>query len=365
MTPFPALVRLLLLAAAWVAPGLAAVTAPTLLWAQERTVVDIYSATDSAAFLPLIDAFERRRPDIRVTYREFNTAELFDHVLRRHGDPDFTADVIISSAADLQTRLVNKGLAMPVSVPGEETLPDWASWRGELWGFTYEPAALVYNRAAFADRPLPESHSDLAGMIRDDPAFFDHRIGTFDARLSGIGYMFATQDDIQGQNASRLVESLGRAHARLFCCTAPMLDGVAGGDLVMAYNVIGSYALARVREDPRVGIHFMSDYTLIMTRAAFILKSTPVPDAAADFLRFLLSADGQHLIATRSSLIPLLESARSQPEIRSLTGGQRVPPFPIKLGPGLLAYLDTLKKRNFLANWEASIHPRPPPDPGQ
>ncbi len=342
--------------------GLLVLGTPGPVRAQAPVQVDIYSATDAEAFLPLIEAFERRHPDIKVTYREFDTADLFDHVMRHHDDPDFPADIIISSAADLQIKLVNKGMALRFTGPSDDALPAWASWRDELRGFTFEPAALVYNKAAFAGRPLPETHSELASMIRDDPAFFDHRIGTFDARLSGIGYLFATQDEIQGQNASRLVESLGRARARLFCCSQQMLNGVASGELVMAYNVIGSYALGRAAQDPRIGLHFMADYTLIMTRSGFVLRRSPVRGAAVAFLSFLLSPEGQFLIATRSSLIPLMESARHQSEILALTSGQRLPPLPIKLGPGLLAFLDTLKKRNFLANWEASIHPsRPTP----
>ncbi|MCF8482023.1 MAG: ABC transporter substrate-binding protein [Rhodospirillum sp.] len=328
-----------------------------LVQAQKPVVVHVYSATDSAAFTPLIEAFEASRPDIDIEYREFNTAELYEEVLANRERAGFEADVIISSAMDLQVKLVNQGLALPLDSLVGTFPPDWASWRGELLGFTYEPVSLVYNRAAFKGRDLPASHSDLASMIRDDPDFFDGHLGTFNAYLSGVGYLFATQDEVQGQNAARLVESLGRARVRLFCCSEDMMDGVASGDLVLAYNVIGSYALDRASRDSRIGVHFMSDYTLIMSRSAFVLKKTPVPHAAAAFVQFLLSVEGQSLIGTTSSLIPLSESARVQDAVRALTEGIRVAPVPIKLGPGLLVYLDTMKKKAFLGNWGASIRP--------
>jgi ABC-type Fe3+ transport system substrate-binding protein len=325
--------------------------------AQKPVVVHVYSATDSRAFTPLIEAFEARRPDIHIEYREFNTSELYEEVLAKGSRADFEADVVISSAMDLQVDLVNHGLALPLDFQAGAFPPEWARWRGELLGFTYEPVALVYSKAAFDGRELPASHSDLASMIRDDPGFFDGRLGTFDTYLSGVGYLFATQDEIQGQNAARLVESLGRARARLFCCSEEMMDQVANGALVLAYNVIGSYALDRASRDPRIGVHFMSDYTLIMSRSAFVLKKTPVPHAAAAFVQFLLSTVGQSLIGTTSSLIPLWESARVQDAVRALTEGFRVAPVPIKLGPGLLVYLDGMKKKAFLGNWGASIQP--------
>jgi ABC-type Fe3+ transport system substrate-binding protein len=323
----------------------------------QKVVVHVYSATDEAAFSPLIAAFEARRPDIDIEYREFNTAELYDTVIAGADNPRFEADVIVSSAMDLQVSLVNRGLALPQEPLAESFPPDWASWRDELFGFTYEPVAVVYNKAAFLGRRLPSSHADLASMIRDDPDFFDGRLGTFDAHLSGVGYLFATQDDIQGQNAARMVESLGRARAHLYCCSEDMMDGVSSGRDVLAYNVIGSYALARAEQDPSIGVHFMADYTLIMARSAFVLKKTPVPHAATAFLRFLLSTEGQNLIGTSSSLIPLLESAREREAVRHLTEGIHVAPVPIRLGPWLLTYLDTMKKKAFLGNWMASINP--------
>ncbi|TFF23160.1 ABC transporter substrate-binding protein [Jiella endophytica] len=322
--------------------------------APERTVLDVWSATDKAAMSAIVAGFEAAYPNVSVRYTEFNTSELQDAVLAAKEMPD----VVISSAMDLQVELVNRGLASPVSdVP--ET-PDWARWREELFGFTQEPVALVYNRQAFSDRRLPSTRSELAGMIRDEPSFFDGRVGTYDVALSGVGYMFAAQDAQRGFQASRLVESLGRARARTYCCTSDMVGDVATGKLVLAYNVIGSYALEQVRQDARLGILLLSDYALVFTRSVLVPKESDAKGAAGDFIRFLLSDAGQTLIDRNSSLFPLIESFREGQSFFESRFEGSTSLLPIRLRPSLLTWLDGRKKAKFLHDWQASIKGRSP-----
>ncbi|MFP3442836.1 hypothetical protein R0K18_34380, partial [Pantoea sp. SIMBA_133] len=80
--------------------------------------------------------------------------------------------------------------------------------------------------------------------------------GTYDIESSGVGYIFAFEDASQASTWGRLLESLGQNRARLFCCSSEVIDGVRTGRLVLGYNVLGSYALARQEEDPRIGIIF-------------------------------------------------------------------------------------------------------------
>ncbi|MEN3793006.1 ABC transporter substrate-binding protein [Fulvimarina sp. MAC3] len=317
--------------------------------AQERTVLEIWSATDREAIEPVIQRFEALNPSIDIDYTEFNTAELYKAVL----DADHLPDLVMSSSMDLQVDLVNAGYAAPVDdVP--ET-PGWSRWRDELFGFTREPVALVYDREAFAGRDLPVSRSDLAGMLRDDPAFFEGRVGTYDVTVSGVGYMFATQDAQRGYQASRLVESLGRAHARLYCCTGEMIDDIASGDLVLAYNVIGSYANRMVADNPRLSLLLLRDYALVFTRSVFVTRSADHPSEAKSFVRFLLSPEGQSTLRDESSLDPVGSEDPVETGVLAsqLSGGAAL--LPIRLRPDLLTWLDDRKKQRFLKDWKASM----------
>ncbi|MDY8110303.1 ABC transporter substrate-binding protein [Fulvimarina sp. 2208YS6-2-32] len=314
--------------------------------AQERVVLQLWSATDRDAIESIIERFEVLNPAIDIVYTEFNTAELHQAVL----EADTLPDLVISSAMDLQIDLVNDGYA--VSIENMPDTPDWSRWRGELFGFTREPVALVYDRKAFENRPLPTSRSDLATMLRDDPAFFDGRLGTYDVALSGVGYMFATQDAQRGYQASRLVESLGRARTRLYCCTGEMIDDVASGRLVLAYNVIGSYASRMVADDPRLGLLLLSDYALVFTRSVFVTKGSDHQEEAKGFVRFLLSPEGQAQLAEHSFLAPLVGN---DPDTLGDPFEGSTALLPIRLRPGLLTWLDDRKKERFMRDWHASI----------
>lgn len=317
---------------------------------REGTVLDVWSATDTAAMSPIVKGFETSHPGIGIRYTEFNTSELHAAILAAKDMPD----LVISSSMDLQVELVNRGFASPVSDIAET--PEWSRWRGELYGFTQEPVALIYNRDAFSARKLPATRSELAGMIRDDPAFFDGRVGTYDIALSGVGYMFATQDAQRGFQASRLVESLGRAKAKVYCCTGDMVSEVAEGKLVLAYNVIGSYALDQVQKDPRLGILLLSDYALVFTRSVFVTKDSDAKVAAGQFVQFLLSDAGQSLIEMRSSLFSLVKSFREGQSFFETRFVGSTSLLPIRLRPSLLTWLDDKKKEKFLREWQASIH---------
>lgn len=316
-------------------------------------VLEVYSATDLAAISPLIEAFEAKHPGITVRYTEFQSGDLYKAIRNNDGRPD----VVISSAMDLQTALVNDGFAQKVTLEHAGTQPAWASWRDELFGFTFEPVVMVYNEQAFAGRKLPRDRSELAGMIRDDPDFFDGRIGTYDIRASGVGYLFATQDARRGYQFPRLMESFGRANARLYCCTSEMLDDLVSGRIVFAYNLIGSYAMKAATRNPRIKVTLFSDYTIVMIRTAFIPKTAPNSAAAATFLGFLLSPDGQQAIESVSGLVPLTDD-RSKPRMNGLLA-QSNTLIPIRLGPGLLTYLDTYKRRRFVSDWSASVSAKP------
>ncbi|RRJ84203.1 ABC transporter substrate-binding protein [Aestuariirhabdus litorea] len=313
----------------------------------------IFSATDIEAIAPVIAAFEARHPGIKVEYHDYQTNQL-DRDLR---SGKLKGDVVISSAMDLQTRLVNDGYAQALDIPEAQVMPSWSHWRQEIFGFSFEPVVVAYNRRAFAGRRLPTTHEALANDLRVNQAQYQGRVGTYDIRLSGAGYLFATQDAVVSSISARLQEGLGRASAKLYCCTNDMLDEVADGEIDLAYNLLGSYALARSRADHRLGVLLPEDYTLVITRTAWVPLSAPNPELATEFIRFLLSLAGQQQIADNSELIPLHPDIQGRLAVRNLKGQQELRFQPIGVGAALLVYQDRMKRERFLREWQDAYQP--------
>ncbi|HLX23549.1 MAG TPA: extracellular solute-binding protein, partial [Usitatibacter sp.] len=139
--------RILLLAAALL-PAIAIAQAPAgypadyakvIAAAKAEGKVVIYSALDTKAAQPLIRDFNAVYPDIKVEYNDMNSTELYNRFIAEVAAGQGGADVMWSSAMDLQVKLVDEGKAMAYASPEASKLPSWAVYKGEAWGTTYEP----------------------------------------------------------------------------------------------------------------------------------------------------------------------------------------------------------------------------------
>lgn len=318
----------------------------------------IASVTDLVAIRPLLDGFLERFPDLEVTYRQMQSLELYRAAKDACGSGEPFADIVISSAIAEQVKLVNDGCAAQLTVALPSTHPQWAQWQNSLVGMTFEPAVIVYDREAFPSGDVPQNRFDLVDLLRQTERF-EGKVGTYDIERSGVGYMFAFQDEYQASTWGRLLEGLGRNRVKLFPSSSDIIDRVADGRLAIGYNVLGSYAMARQEADPRIGIVFPEDYTIVLSRAAFIPENALNAVAANALIEFSVSPEGQKLLAGSARLF----SPGAGPGLLSAYLRERGIAFnaealrPIAFSPRLLASLDRVKLRIFLEQWNKSVNP--------
>jgi ABC-type Fe3+ transport system substrate-binding protein len=267
-------------------------------------------------------------------------------------------DLAVSSAVDLQFKLVNDGYALRYDSAAARELPDWAVWRNEAFGFTFEPAVIVYNKQRLPAADVPHTRAELNELLARQPVRFNSRVATYDPATSGVGYLFATQDAEQSPGFWELVHNFGINYVRLHDTTADILDRVASGEYLLGYNVLGSYAQLRADHDPAIGVILPQDYTLVMSRVAFIPRSAPHPELAKLFLEFLLSEAGQRIIAERTGLAAIHPAVSGPMTAARLQSEARDSLRPIRIGPGLLVYLDQFKRAKFLNRWNRFLRNR-------
>jgi len=356
MTPFRSLrVALLLLGCAvchpaWAAPGdIRRFPAQGVPEAR----LCIQGSTDIEVFAAVIGDYQRLHPRTEVVYQDVIAWDMYQRYL--HPAPGARcADLLISASMDLQTKLVNDGHALAHRSPQTEALPAWAQWRHEVFGISYEPVAIVYNTARLPAAQVPRTRRQLLELLRAPGQPLRGRIGTYDVERSGVGYLFATQDGQIGSMAGALLAALGDNQVVLEERTGVLLDRVGRGELLLAYNVLGSYAQARIDAGAPLAIVQPEDYTLVALRTAVIPRDTPHAAEARRFLDYLLSPRGQRVLSREARLQPILAEAGAAD--RATRPAMR----PIALGPGLLVYLDALKRRQFLQAWRSSMRRKPP-----
>lgn len=322
--------------------------------AMPARVLAIDSTTDIGIIRPVIEAFQERNPAVEIRYNELTTNALHARVAEACATGVGVSDIVISSAMDLQVRLVNDGCAMMLDYPLLQQLPDHARWRDELFGLTFEPAVIVYNRRLIAPTEAPIDHFALLDLLRQ-PDRFAGRIGTYDIETSGLGYLYATLDAQQSSTWGRLIEAFGRNRVQLFCCTADILERVADGRLTFGYNVLGSYAFARAAAYPDLAIVLPSDYTLVLTRAAFVPKAAANAADAMELLAFTQSPEGRAILNGAARLFSAVDGATALFDQAGISEDARPSLRPIPLSPALLAGLDSMKRELFLAQWRESL----------
>jgi iron(III) transport system substrate-binding protein len=317
--------------------------------ANKEGTLSIYSTTDAREVAQLLQDFRSLYPQIRVEYSDINSTELYSRFIAEVAAKEGTADLLWSSAMDLQIKLVNDGYAQAYASPEKPNLPPWAIWKNEAYGITAEPVVLVYNKRLVPESEVPRTRADLEHLLTNNPNY-DGKIAMMNPERSGAGFLYITQDLQVTRDNWRLVRAMGRAHVQLYSSTSAMLERVSTGEHLLAYNMIGPYALEREARDPAIGVVLPSDYTLVASRIALIPADARHPAAAKLFLDYLLSQRGQGFLAHKH-MTPVRSDVDAPPGTHIDAPNMRA----IRVGPELLANLDQIKRLRFLKDWRSAL----------
>lgn len=313
----------------------------------------VYSTLDEGLAAPLIAAFQTRFPDVAVRYEDLLTGAIRDRVRRETDDGGATADFVFSSGMDLQMSLANDGYALAVRPPAAKDWPDWAQWQDRAYALTFEPAVLVYHRPSFPDGP-PQSRRALMDWLRAQ-AGMGGAVGTYDITLSALGYLFLARDEERSGDIWTLLAAMADAGLEVFPTSQEIIDRVAEGRLKLGYNILGSYAADQARQRPDLGLVLLRDYTVVVSRVALVPRAARNPDLGEAFLGFLMSREGQEVLARKLRLPAVSLEVSDAESARAMQAALGAQLQPVAVSPGLLVYLDQAKRRRLLAKWQAAV----------
>jgi iron(III) transport system substrate-binding protein len=322
--------------------------------AEARDALEILSTTDVSEVSDLLADFRALHPGIEAVYSKVNSNDIYNRIVEPPTSSGTSGDVIWSSAMDLQIKLVNDGYAQPYVSKEIAHIPDWAIWKDEAYAITAEPIVIVYNKNLVAKSDIPRTRVELTDLLSKKPDIYRGKIASYDPEQSGSGFLFITRDSSITKTTWALVRAFGGADIKLYSTTGTVLDRIASGEHLIAYNMIGSYAIERAKEDASIGVIFPADYIILMSRIAFIPVAARHPESAKLFLDYLLSERGQRFLL-----------ARSIGPVRRGLGADGVIPAdrndavkPTHIGPELLTYLDQSKRASFLKEWRRALQDR-------
>jgi iron(III) transport system substrate-binding protein len=327
--------------------------AQTIAAANKEGKVVIYSALDTKAAQPLIKDFQALYPGVKVEYNDMNSTEMYSRFIAEVASGQGSADVMWSSAMDLQIKLVDDGQALTYASPEAAKLPAWAVYRNQAYGTTYEPAVFIYNKRLVAADEVPQDHAAFAKLIATKADKFKGKVTTYDIEKSGVGFMFVVQDTKYFPGMKELEKGFGATSYRVYASTGNMLEKVSSGEHLLGYNVLGSYALVRAKKDPALGVVLPNDYTLVLSRVMFIGKQAKNPNAAKLWTDYILSQRGQTQIGGAVELFSIRSDVDAEYTSASLAKQLGANIRPIPLSPDII-YLDK-KRTDFLSEWKATL----------
>lgn len=320
--------------------------------ARKEGSVTIYSATDQAQAQAALDAFAKKYPGIRVDYNDIGTNGVYNRVISEAAAKQVGGDVFWTSAMDQGVKLAVDGYLETYKSAESSSLPSWAVYKDIVYATSIEPIGMIYNKTALSEDKVPQTREDLINFISSGD--YNGRIATFDPEKSGVGFLIQTNDLDNTKNFWDLTKALGTAKGKSYSSTGSMRETVVSGENVLAYNLIGSYALDWVKSAPNLGVAFGKDYTPAFSRVAGVLKDAPHPNAGKLLIDFLLSQEGQTALASKG--MPALRKDATEgyniDTLNELVGGNLKP---IALDETLLQFMDPMKRMKFLTEWRAAL----------
>lgn len=315
--------------------------------------VVIYSTTDTKAAGPLIKGFEAAYPGIKVEYNDMNSTELYNRYISEQAAGGTSGDVVWSSSMDTALKLA-VDYAQEYQSPEQGQLPKWAIWKDKAYGTTYEPVVFIYNKRQIPAGEVPDSHSALAKLIASQPDKFRKKVTTYDIEKSGLGFMLSAQDSKADPDYFKTLADVASGGLAVQSSTGTMMERVSSGENLIGFNILGSYAEARAKTDPSLGISYPKDYILVLSRVSFISQQAQNNNAAKLWLDYVLSEKGQSILASQADIPSIRNDIEGKNDIDGMTKmlGKALKPIPVDAS--LLEYLQPKKRLDYIKEWRTA-----------
>lgn len=258
----------------------------------------LYSGQHEQTTALLVKAFERQT-HIKVNVRSADEATLGNQILQEQGNSP--ADVFYSENTPVLELLREHGFLSAVEPSTLKAVPSrYDSAQGDWVGISARVSVLVYNTAALGGAKPPESILELASPRWRGKVGFAPSETDFQPLLSAI-------EKLDGRKAAENWLSALKSGGRVYADNETVVAQVNNGQ--SAIGPINHYYWYRLRaEEGASGTHSALQYfkagdagDLVDVSGAAILKSSTHQAAAQRFLAFLVSAQGQQVLAHSDS----------------------------------------------------------------
>ncbi len=251
----------------------------------------VYTSMKESLIGGLKTAFQKKHPEIKMDHQSAGAGKLMAKIAAERESGKILADVLWTSEVPDFYQLKKDGLLLPYVSPEVKAavnpLPDYD---GSFTAARLGTLGIAYN-TRFVKEP-PKAWSDLT-----KPAY-KNAFGVANPALSGTAYMSVAL--LSKTFGWEFFEGLRKNGAKMGKGSGQVVDDTASGDLVASLGV-DYITLDKVGKGATLGLAYPPEVLVIPSPVA-IFKNSPNVDAAKKFVDFLLSQEGQTIIARNGTL---------------------------------------------------------------
>jgi iron(III) transport system substrate-binding protein len=318
---------------------------------QEDGELVVYSGRSQALVDSLVERY-RAQSDADIEIRYGTDSQLLA-ALQEEGDQS-EADVFWANTVGALSNAVNNDLLATLPDSLNETPDRFTSTSGKWVPVTTRFRVLAYNTDRVDSTALPASITELPNADQ-----FEGRIGWTPAYSSFQDFVTALRVTKGDSTARTWLQGMKALNPKSYTSNTPMIQALAAGEIDIALT--NHYYVLRIQnldgeEDagasaPVDTYHFEPGDVgnLALVTGAAQLQTADRPEAAQDFIRFLLSQEAQTYAAQRVNEYPVIEDTDVPPYLLDANEALTLSPeFDLERLREIDATLDMLREEDLL-----------------
>lgn len=251
----------------------------------------VYTSMKESMIGEIAKAFAKKHPDIKLDYQSAGAGKLMAKIAAERESGKILADVLWTSEVPDFYQLKGQGLLLPYTPADIKALRNpFTDYDGSFTAVRLGTLGIAYNTRLIKE--APKTWQDL-----QKPAF-KGAYGIANPALSGTAYMSVAI--LAKQFGWGYFEALRANGAKMGKGSGNVVDDTASGDLV-ASLAVDYITLDKIDKGATLALVFPPEM-LVIPSPITIFKGSPNAEAAKKFVDFVLSKEGQTIIAEEGTL---------------------------------------------------------------
>lgn len=246
----------------------------------------VYTAGPGSLAKSLASGFEKKT-GVKVDIFQATTGKVMARLEAEQANPQ--ADILISASWDTAEDLHNRGWLLPYQSANAGNVPEMLKSTDYI-AQGVSALGIVWNTKS--GTPEPKEWKDLTAVA------FKDKVTTPDPALSGasLDLLIGLQNGM-GDNAWTLFDELKKNGMVVSGPNAQAVTPVMQGAKAAVFGAVDYVTYGNIEQGESLKVIFPASGTVIAPRPMMILKSTPHEADAKAFVDYVLSPEGQKMVA--------------------------------------------------------------------